>query len=106
MCSKGPLKVVCNSIHAPGEESRVIKMLVAGFFFFLAVFLFLLFGVILLITKYIRGFGFHILELVYLNYPSRGTTLQASLLPPWLIAGLWQELLERWLLHAEDRGGQ
>lgn len=31
--------------------------------------LFYTFGVILLITKCIRGFWFHILELVSLNYP-------------------------------------
>lgn len=64
---------------------------------FLPFSLFYSFGVILLITKYIRGFWFHILELVSWNYPSRGTTLEASLIPPRLIAGLWQEQLERWL---------
>lgn len=38
------------------------------------------------------------LELGFLNYPCRGTTLQASLVSPPLIVGLWQEQLDQRLL--------
>lgn len=103
----GPRKEACDSVHAPGGKSRVIKMVVADF---LPLSLFYTSGVILLITKCIRGFWFHILERVSLNYPLPFQGYRpagCSLIPPRLIAGLWQELRENGgCCMLGDHGGQ
>lgn len=107
MCNMGSRKEVCDSVHAPGGKSRVIKMVVADF---LPLSLFYTSGVILLITKCIRGFWFHILEQVSLNYPLPFQGYRPagySLIPPQLIAGLWQELRENGgCCMLGDHGGQ
>lgn len=68
--------------HMPLVEKAGLLRWWQQIFFFSPVALCNSFGVILLITKYIRGFWFHILEQVSLNYTSRGTHPAGSPHPP------------------------
>lgn len=61
MCNKEPHKVDYDAIQCPWWKTRVIKMVVADS---VLSSIFYTFRVILLVTKCIRGFWFHILKLV------------------------------------------